>query len=1016
MTNPSAGGSIASAFPTSAGVHLSTAAALTGHVGNAALAGLPADLEPIVGGFRVGGLVEVHSLSPAEEAKFGLESANGSLGQIVSCCAGEPDRLLVYLTCGTSGYLPRQNLRCIAGLAQPGSAGGAGGAGGQSSFDILLGPRTEIPALTSTMNWCLVEKGFCVLRCCIPTGIESSVAKLEELSAAGCLKRLAEEVEQGSLGFGCCGKVAWLDAKQGGVAAARAAEDELLCSIDGNLSFLAQLLQASAPDVFEEKLDERTPGLLAVGLGYEEELDFPHPQADDRTLGVFLTTWRRSLARAVHFMGPGTAKVVLEGRRNEKASKVPCLQSCITIACAPNTILLFRPDIYDYSCQLPEQSMMVVANFLCPAPVMAVTSIPKDFSSLSSSLTVDGPPPPAGDNRLHVANNVCRLPGNWDSQWDMYSGVTAGTDTVMKIPFTRWDVDFYYTENTEVFEEHNTTTMHQSFCEGTEFFDNKYFEISNSESSGMDPVQRLLLETGAQSLAMIGLTKKVASRTSTHAGFCVGNDKLDWQTLPKPGCTIGAACGGTSTVLAIIANRFNFVFNLKGPSFVCDTACSASLTSTHCAKMMILERQFDPLEWFLTMGAHLCLSGAPFIGCSQSHMSSPKGRCFTFNASADGYLRGEGVSGFMMKWGNFPADEMDAALRATQTGQDGKSASLTAPNGPAQEEMIRRCFNEAKMTPPESTVWDCHGTGTSLGDPIEVGAVRKVQIRFVRDEPLMLASTKTNIGHLEGGAAMSSMIKCILQVKHGRCVPTLHMKTLNPHLEHAAFDAHYLIEGTLFAYSSGHAQVSSFGFGGTNGHGIFWGQSKDFDRDLGQLYMKRLRARPPPEVRPMGRHPDDWEADFPDTRTLSKNCTFRLVLSPDDKANTPLRWEVADYGLDEDHADEVARFWVIGNFNDWVASSEAMSEGEVLGVHVAELEVPSSGTLQFRFLKNGDPELQICPTTPFRTRCVGQITGPGLENADNYWVVTGQPGEQVRVELFSRYGKFSVMWLTSGSE
>merc|ERR550532_175967 len=147
---------------------------------------------------------------------------------------------------------------------------------------------------------------------------------------------------------------------------------------------------------------------------------------------------------------------------------------------------------------------------------------------------------------------------------------------------------------------------------------------------------------------MIGLTKKLANRKATHAGFNVGNDKLDWANLPKD---IGptAALGGTSTNLAILANRFNFVFNMKGPSFVCDTACSASLTSLHCGRKCMLDREYDKLEFFLCMGAHLCLASGPFIGCSQSHMSTPKGRCFTFNASADGYLRGEGISGIMLK-------------------------------------------------------------------------------------------------------------------------------------------------------------------------------------------------------------------------------------------------------------------------------------------------------------------------------------------------------------------------------
>ena len=126
-----------------------------------------------------------------------------------------------------------------------------------------------------------------------------------------------------------------------------------------------------------------------------------------------------------------------------------------------------------------------------------------------------------------------------------------------------------------------------------------------------------------------------------------GNDKLDWANVDKD-VTIGGAMSGTSTVLAIIANRFNFCFNLKGPSYVCDTACSASLTSTHCAKLMLKERSYDPLEWFLSMGAHLVLNAiAGVISGTQSHMGGPIGRCLTFNSSASGYLRGEGAGSVM---------------------------------------------------------------------------------------------------------------------------------------------------------------------------------------------------------------------------------------------------------------------------------------------------------------------------------------------------------------------------------
>merc|ERR1719210_1394587 len=144
-----------------------------------------------------------------------------------------------------------------------------------------------------------------------------------------------------------------------------------------------------------------------------------------------------------------------------------------------------------------------------------------------------------------------------------------------------------------------------------------------------------------------------------------------------------------------------------------------------------------------------------------------------------------------------------AYLRGTQIGQDGRSASMSAPNGPAQEKCCWGAIREARMTPPESTVWDAHGTGTSLGDPIEIGAVRKVQIKHKRLEPLMIASSKSNFGHLEGSAAGIAMNKCVMVVIKAICAPTIHLKTLNPHLDHSAFEAIFCTEVNPYKYKQG---------------------------------------------------------------------------------------------------------------------------------------------------------------------------------------------------------------------
>jgi len=356
----------------------------------------------------------------------------------------------------------------------------------------------------------------------------------------------------------------------------------------------------------------------------------------------------------------------------------------------------------------------------------------------------------------------------------------------------------------------------------------------------------------------------------------------------------------------------------------------------------------------------------------------------------------------MMKYGALKG-ESDAILRATQVGQDGRSASLTAPNGPSQYEMIARAVKEARMTPPESTVWECHGTGTSLGDPIEVGAVRKIQIKMPRMEPLMLTSNKTNIGHLEGGAAMGGICKCVLQCKYARCLCTIHLRTLNPHLEHEAFDAVFETEGAMWKYNQGHSQVSSFGFGGSNGHGIFWGGRNDILSDNHQLIMARLRRLAPSEVRVTGKDPDEWEADFPDPR-CKHGDKFIIQLSSEDPADMPQKWEKL---LEEEESDDTF-YAITGNFNDW--TDDRLSPGDIDGLFSTVLDIPESGTLEFRILQDGETDQVIAPMTPACTRRTETIMGPE-KGLTNKWVINGESGTEVVVEFFVFKGKKSITWL-----
>lgn len=911
--------------------------------------------------FPSGSLVELHK-SPDV-------ALNGQLAQLISC---QDDEVGVCLLDGTRCHVDAAHIR----TPDPRNLG----SGTANGFDVLLGPQSSGAALGDEIAQCMMEKGFCVVRTCQSGGHETQDL-LRQMEVERKLSRLPEEIEEGYLGVGGKGKVVWVDAES----------PEVVKMNDQNLSYLASLFQPHSEDVLGKSVVERTPALLCLSLGEEGEDEYPFPLVDDGVLGDYLGMWRRRLVRIVQFMGPSVTTVTLENT-DVDAVKIPSASDSVTLLAGTNTIVMFRMDCYDYSCTSDGEIVSMMTTLLAPAPTFTLVSWEGSLEDVQL-----GPPPPSGDT-VNVMNVSTRLGMRWDEAEFYGAGLLAGSDAVVEIPLSRFDVNVYWCPEPDDLPRNpnRTTQRHMSFCDGIDFFDHKHFEISLAEARGMGPMQRQVLDVGGNALHMFGITKKDTNRHSHHAGCSVGLDKDDFPTLPN------VQMGGQN-VIAIIANRFSFVFNLKGPNFVCDTACSASLVATHLAKMLLVERKFDPLEFHVALGCHLCLSPGPFIGTSNGQMSSPSGRCFTFNATANGYLRGEGTSGMLLKYGQLPS-EREAIFRGSQTGQDGRSASLTAPNGPAQEMMITRAFREAGITPPESTAWECHGTGTSLGDPIEVGAVRRIQVKYQRTEPLMVSSNKSNIGHLEGGAAMAGMVKAVLQVKYTRCFPTLHLAQLNPHLEHESFDAVFETEAAAFV-DRGHCQVSSFGFGGTNGHAVFWGSNIVAVPDVRTQLMKRLSKMLPPEVQPIGSSPDDWESDWPE-KDCQAGDRYSVIIGSGNPRQTPVKFvKVSTF----DEVDEgAAPYAISGNFNDW--KEELMMQGDLPGVNTATVEVPVGGSLQFRFLKDGDPSQVLGPAIPRCTKKSTPILGPD-RSLTNTWVVEGTPGQEVQVDLFVKQGVRSMLWI-----
>ena len=412
----------------------------------------------------------------------------------------------------------------------------------------------------------------------------------------------------------------------------------------------------------------------------------------------------------------------------------------------------------------------------------------------------------------------CRFPGaeNPEAFWQL---LRNGVDAVKEIPPTRWDVQAYYDPDPEA--PGKMYTRSAAMIEQVDHFDPHFFGISPREAISLDPQQRLLLEVSWEALEHAGQApdKLVDSRT----GVFIGIGQNDYvQLLGEVGSLEELDIyAGTGSGFCYASGRLSYTLGLQGPNMAIDTACSSSLVALHLAVMSL---RLNESDMALAGGVHLILSPESTVMLSKMGALSPDGRCKTFDASADGYGRGEGCGMVVLKRlsdAEANGDHILAVIRGSAVNHDGPSSGLTVPNTLAQEALIRQALANAKVHTKEITYIESHGTGTSLGDPLEVQAIGRVFRASGRHESgsLILGSVKTNIGHLEAAAGIASLIKVVLSLQHGEIPPHLHFQQPNPLIPWDRLPIKVPTEVTEWPGTSV-AGISSFGISGTNAHVI----------------------------------------------------------------------------------------------------------------------------------------------------------------------------------------------------
>ncbi len=463
----------------------------------------------------------------------------------------------------------------------------------------------------------------------------------------------------------------------------------------------------------------------------------------------------------------------------------------------PVTLVMDHPRLTDAADYLLDDVLGLAERVSAPAPTAVATT--------------------RTDEPIAIVAVSCRFPGAPDPEafWEVLAG---GVDAIREVPEDRFDIDEFYDPDPET--PGKTYTRFGGFLDGIDGFDPEFFGISPREALWIEPQQRLMLETAWEGLERAGYSPATlrGSRTGIFAGVAANEyaHLLSSESVDKiePYFITGNA-------LNAISGRVAFALGLEGPAMAVDTACSSALVAVHQAVQALHSGDCDLA---LAGGVNVLLSPVTVIAASRARMLSPVGRCKTFDASADGYVRSEGCGILVLKRlsdAQRDGDRICAVISSSAVNQDGASSGLTVPNGGAQQRLISTALARAGLTGGDVDYLEAHGTGTPLGDPIEVQAAAAAYgASRSADRPLLMGSVKSNIGHTESASGAAGLIKVVLSLQHEMLPKSLHFDTPSPHIPWDSLPVR-VVDKAVPWQANGRprrAGVSSFGFTGTNAH------------------------------------------------------------------------------------------------------------------------------------------------------------------------------------------------------
>ncbi|EED21266.1 polyketide synthase, putative [Talaromyces stipitatus ATCC 10500] len=444
-----------------------------------------------------------------------------------------------------------------------------------------------------------------------------------------------------------------------------------------------------------------------------------------------------------------------------------------------------------------------------------------DVSYLQGDLPdSSGPSGPSSDvnldNTTCIVGMACHLPGGVTSPSGLWDYLYNKKSAQCKVPLQRYNIEgFYGKDNTRagMMNVDGGYFLHEDVRE----FDPSFFGINNLEASYMDPQQRKLLEIVYECLEDAGETMEDVAGSNT--AVYVGNFTVDYNIMQSKDSDYVHRLAATGSGTSIMSNRISHVFDLHGPSFTLDTACSSTIYALHQAVTAIKNGDCDAA---IVAGANLITSPEQHFGTAKGGFLSPTSACHTFDISADGYARAEALNAIYIKRLSSALKnehKIHAVIRGTAINSNGRTSGITLPDAKMQEAVIRKAYQNANLSFADTDYVECHGTGTPVGDPIEVDGVAACFANRA-GEPLRIGSVKTNMGHGEAASGLTSVIKVALAFENGIIPPTYGVKEFNPKLKLKERNMKVVCDNEPWPRSLQRASVNSFGYGGANGHVI----------------------------------------------------------------------------------------------------------------------------------------------------------------------------------------------------